>query len=85
MDVFGSGKRLPGELAPVRAFVAGAVFLTVSSVGLSVLDPRILGQATDLLFSVIVGARLPAGASKEVQGGGRRGSACEGGRAPSPT
>ncbi|GAB49958.1 ABC transporter ATP-binding protein [Mobilicoccus pelagius] len=65
MDFFGSGRRLLGRLAPVRLQVAAAVVLTVLGVSLSVLGPKVLGRATDLLFAGVVGAGLPAGTSKE--------------------
>ena len=38
--------------------------LTVLSVALSAVGPRILGAATDLVFAGLIGGRLPEGASK---------------------
>ena len=40
------------------------VALGVISVALSVIGPKILGHATDLIFAGVVGQRLPAGISK---------------------
>src|ERR1700709_649646 len=56
-----SARRLPGRLAPGRAMISGVVLLAVTSVGLSVAGPKILGRATDLIFAGILGRQLPAG------------------------
>ncbi|MFF4651931.1 ABC transporter ATP-binding protein [Streptomyces sp. NPDC001380] len=64
MDFKGSGKRLLGTLRPQRALVAAVLACGVLSVGLSVAGPRILGHATDLIFSGVVGRRLPAGTTQ---------------------
>ena len=60
-----SGLRLLGLLRPVRGLVAIAVLLTVASVGLSVLGPKVLGRATDLIFAGAIGKNLPPGTTKE--------------------
>lgn len=60
-----SGKRLLGLLRPMRAQVITAVALTVASVALSVVGPKVLGHATDLIFAGLIGRRMPAGATKE--------------------
>ncbi|WP_338696241.1 ABC transporter ATP-binding protein [Streptomyces sp. Q6] len=65
MDFKGSGKRLLKRLAAHRASVVGVLVAVVISVGLSVVGPKILGHATDLLFGGIVGGQLPAGQTKE--------------------
>jgi ATP-binding cassette, subfamily B, multidrug efflux pump len=41
------------------------VALGVISVALSVIGPKLLGQATDLIFAGVVGKQLPAGISKD--------------------
>jgi ATP-binding cassette subfamily B multidrug efflux pump len=41
------------------------VALGVTSVALSVIGPKILGHATDLIFAGVVGKQLPAGISKD--------------------
>ncbi|MDQ1488286.1 MAG: ATP-binding cassette, subfamily multidrug efflux pump, partial [Actinomycetota bacterium] len=43
--------RLVGMLRPQRAIVALVVLMAVGSVGLSVLGPKILGHATDIIFT----------------------------------
>ncbi|MGW2339898.1 ABC transporter ATP-binding protein [Streptomyces sp. NPDC001661] len=65
MDFKGSGKRLLKRLAAHRAAVIGVLVSVVISVGLSVVGPKILGRATDLLFGGIIGGRMPAGQTKE--------------------
>lgn len=64
MDFAGSGRRLLARLRPERAVVAIALALGVASVGLAVIGPKVLGHATDLIFAGVVGAGLPAGATK---------------------
>jgi ATP-binding cassette subfamily B protein len=68
MDFKGSSKRLLRMLAPQKAIVATLLALGVIGVTLSVLGPRILGHATDLIFSGIFGKILagefPAGTTK---------------------
>jgi ATP-binding cassette subfamily B multidrug efflux pump len=63
-DFKGSTKRLLGRLAPERLFVGVVLLFGVASVFLSVLGPRLLGFATDIIFAGVVGRQLPAGASK---------------------
>lgn len=69
MNFTGSGKRLLGLLRPNRGLVVVAVALTVVSVVLSTLGPKVLGRVTDLIFAGVVGAQLgarfPAGMSKD--------------------
>jgi ATP-binding cassette subfamily B protein len=50
--------RLVGELRPERALIAFVVALAVVSVLLAIVGPKILGQATDILFDGVVGAQL---------------------------
>ncbi|HEV7627126.1 MAG TPA: ABC transporter ATP-binding protein, partial [Streptomyces sp.] len=50
-DFKGSAKRLLGNFLPERLTLAGMVLFGLLSVGLSVLGPKILGQATDLIFA----------------------------------
>ena len=59
-----SAKRLARRLEPDRGKAVTVLVLAVVSVGLSVLGPRILGHATDLIFSGLFGRQLPAGTSK---------------------
>ncbi|MFJ4684751.1 ABC transporter ATP-binding protein [Streptomyces sp. NPDC088789] len=60
-----SAKRLVGQFRPERLTIYALLLCVLVSVGLSVIGPKILGDATDLVFSGIVGRELPAGASKE--------------------
>ncbi len=64
LDFRGSSMRLLRTLRPERAMIAAALLAGVASVALSVLGPRILGHATDLIFAGVVGRQFPAGASK---------------------
>jgi ATP-binding cassette subfamily B protein len=61
MDFGPSAKRLLGRLRPERTRVLLVVLLAVVSVGLSVLGPKILGHATDIIFSGVIGSRLQSG------------------------
>lgn len=65
MDFKGSGKRLLGQLAHDRARIWGMVAAVVASVGCAVVGPKILGEATDLVFAGIVGREMPAGTTKQ--------------------
>ncbi|MEP7033945.1 MAG: ABC transporter ATP-binding protein [Dermatophilaceae bacterium] len=60
----GSMRRLVGRLRGDRRLVSAAVVLGVVSVALSVVGPKILGHATDLIFNGLIGGRLPAGVTK---------------------
>jgi ATP-binding cassette subfamily B protein len=53
------------EIAPEKWFAFGGILLGVISVALSVAGPRILGRATDLIFSGLIAKQLPAGADKD--------------------
>ncbi|MFD9629664.1 ABC transporter ATP-binding protein [Streptomyces violascens] len=59
-----SGKRLVKRLAPEKAILSVMLLAVVVSVGLSVVGPKILGRATDLVFAGVVGPRFPDGMSK---------------------
>ena len=60
----GSMRRLVARLRGERRLVAAAGVLGIVSVALSVIGPKILGNATDLIFTGLIGGRLPAGATK---------------------
>lgn len=64
MDFKGSGKRLLGLLRPERSLLSGVLALGVLSIGCAVTGPKVLGNATDLIFAGVVGARFEPGASK---------------------
>ncbi|WP_055489896.1 ABC transporter ATP-binding protein [Streptomyces sp. TP-A0356] len=65
MDFKGSGKRLLAQFKPERATMIAMLVCGVLSVGLSVVGPKILGKATDLVFAGIIGRHMPSGVSKE--------------------
>ena len=60
-----SARRLLGRLGPERIMITGVVLLAVTSVGLSVAGPKILGRATDIIFAGVIGRQLPAGLTTE--------------------
>ncbi len=64
LDFGGSARRLLRRLRPDRVGVLLVVGLAVTSVSMTVVGPKILGHATDLIFSGFVGRQLPAGATK---------------------
>lgn len=65
MDFKGSGKRLLAQFKPERTTMYGMLAAGVLSVALTVLGPKILGKATDLLFAGIVGRDMPDGVTKD--------------------
>ncbi|TDU78341.1 ATP-binding cassette subfamily B protein [Streptomyces sp. KS 21] len=65
LDFKGSGKRLLRQIAYDRAKLWGMVLAVVGSVTCSVIGPKILGEATDLVFAGIVGRQMPAGITKQ--------------------
>jgi ATP-binding cassette subfamily B multidrug efflux pump len=60
-----SMRRLLKRLRPERFKVILVMLAAVLSVGLAALGPRILGKATDIIFSGVVGNRIPAGVSMQ--------------------
>ncbi|MEV6566498.1 ABC transporter ATP-binding protein [Streptomyces kronopolitis] len=64
MNFKGSGKRLLSQMRPERGVIGIGLLLAVASVTLTVLGPKVLGRATDLIMSGVIGRRLPEGISK---------------------
>ena len=64
LDFRGSSRRLLGTLAPHRLLVITGLLLAAVSVTLSVLGPRLLGDATNLIFAGVVSKQIPAGVSQ---------------------
>jgi ATP-binding cassette subfamily B multidrug efflux pump len=64
LDFRGTTRRLLLTLRPERARIVVALALAAISVALTVLGPRLLGRATDLIFSGVVGRQIPAGVTK---------------------
>ncbi len=60
-NVWGSIRRLGARLKPERIQLTLVVVLIIASVVLSVLAPRVLGQAVDIIYSGFIGGKLPAG------------------------
>jgi ATP-binding cassette subfamily B protein len=65
LDFKASGQRLLQLLRPQRVFIVAAIVLSVVSVALSVIGPKILGRATDLIFAGVLSGQFPAGTTKE--------------------
>ncbi|MFH8575510.1 ABC transporter ATP-binding protein/permease [Streptomyces zaomyceticus] len=65
MDFKGSGKRLLKQLAPERGALWVMLVAGVLSVAASVVGPKILGKATDLVFAGVVGREIEGGTKAE--------------------
>lgn len=59
-----SARRLIGRLRPERALVILVIALASVSVFLSVQGPKLLGDATNIIFSGYISSKLPAGMTK---------------------
>src|SRR5205823_13789570 len=57
-------RQLLGRLQPELRLIGMVAVLGVGSVAFSVIGPRIIGTATDIIFNGIVGKMLPAGMTK---------------------
>jgi len=57
-------KRLARRLRPERPKVIAVIVAGVTSVALAAIGPRVLGRATDIIFSGVIGKALPSGMSK---------------------
>ncbi|MCB7137297.1 ABC transporter ATP-binding protein [Cellulosimicrobium marinum] len=70
MDFRGTLRRFAGALRPERLPVLAVVVLGVASVALAVAGPKLLGNATNVIFAGVVGSQLPSGITQEqaVQG-----------------
>ncbi|MBX3194692.1 MAG: ABC transporter ATP-binding protein [Microbacteriaceae bacterium] len=60
-----SARRLLRRLAPERVGLVFVILLGVLSVVLAVLGPKILGQATDIIFEGAISSSIPAGVTQE--------------------
>ncbi|MEV4014228.1 ABC transporter ATP-binding protein [Nonomuraea angiospora] len=65
LDFRGTLRSLLRLLRPERTLLTVVLALGTASVALTVTGPKILGHATDLIFTGIIGAQLPAGITKE--------------------
>ena len=57
-------RQLVQRLKPERAFIAVSALLAIGSVAFSVIGPKIIGNATNVIFDGVIGKRLPVGLSK---------------------
>jgi ATP-binding cassette subfamily B protein len=64
LDFRGTTRRLLLTLRPERARIWVSLALAAISVSLTVLGPKLLGRATDLIFAGVVGRQIPAGVTK---------------------
>lgn len=60
-----SAKRLFGLLAPFKAQLFAIAAMNIICVFLAVAAPKVMGKATDVIFSGVISRHLPAGMTKE--------------------
>ncbi|MEO8465689.1 MAG: ABC transporter ATP-binding protein [Gammaproteobacteria bacterium] len=60
-----SGKRVLSRLQPQRTKIIAVVLTSIASVALAALGPKVLGEATDLIFAGVIGKTLPANTTKQ--------------------
>ncbi|HEV7741987.1 MAG TPA: ABC transporter transmembrane domain-containing protein, partial [Pseudolysinimonas sp.] len=60
-----SARRLLGRLKPERTGMIGVILLGITSVVLAVLGPKILGQATNIIFEGYISSTIPAGVTQD--------------------
>jgi ATP-binding cassette, subfamily B, multidrug efflux pump len=65
MDFWPSAKRLLRRLGPEKVPVFAVLVLTLGGVSFSVIGPKILGHATNLIFAGVIGRQLPAGITQQ--------------------
>jgi ATP-binding cassette, subfamily B, multidrug efflux pump len=65
MDFWPSAKRLLRRLGPEKVPAFAVVVLTLGGVSFSVIGPKILGHATNLIFAGVIGRQLPAGITQQ--------------------
>lgn len=65
LDFTGSLRRFAASLRPERVPIVAVVVLGVVSVTLAVAGPKLLGNATNVIFAGVVGSQLPAGTTQE--------------------
>jgi ATP-binding cassette, subfamily B, multidrug efflux pump len=64
-DVSATLRRLLGRLRPEMVKLVISLMLGVISVGFIITGPKILGNATNILFNGVVSAKLPAGVTQQ--------------------
>jgi ATP-binding cassette subfamily B multidrug efflux pump len=65
MDFWPSAKRLLRRLGPEKVPALAVLLLTIGGVSFSVIGPKILGHATNLIFAGVIGRQLPAGITQQ--------------------
>ncbi|MEU8704867.1 ABC transporter ATP-binding protein [Streptomyces sp. NPDC048565] len=65
MDFKGSGKRLLRRFSKEKSSLYLMLAAGTLSVAFSVVGPKILGKATDLIFAGVVGRQIPGGTTKD--------------------
>ncbi|MFB8025042.1 MULTISPECIES: ABC transporter ATP-binding protein [unclassified Streptomyces] len=65
LDFKGSGKRLLKRFSKEKSSLSAMLGAVTLSVALSVVGPKILGGATDLIFAGVVGRQMPDGTTKQ--------------------
>src|SRR6266542_645603 len=63
-DFRGTLRRLLGRLRPERVTIAIVAVLAAASVAFSVVGPKLIGNATNVIFEGIIGKTLPTGMTK---------------------
>jgi len=63
-DFKGSAKRMGRRLKPESIMITIVVLLGITSVFFAVVGPKLLGNATNVIFDGVVGAQLPAGTTQ---------------------
>jgi len=64
-DFRGSFRRLFGTLRPERPLIVGVILLAIISVTLTVVGPKILGNAVNTIFEGAISRNMPAGVTQE--------------------
>ncbi len=64
-DFKGSFKRLTGYLAPHAVVLTLVIVLGAASVGFSIVGPKLLGEATNVIFAGVAGKQMPAGVTQD--------------------
>ena len=65
MTFWPSAKRLIGRLRPHRIAIGATILLAALSVALMVTGPKLLGEATNVIFAGAISQSIPAGMTKE--------------------
>ncbi|MBO9578630.1 MAG: ABC transporter ATP-binding protein, partial [Microbacteriaceae bacterium] len=65
MRFWPSAKRLMGKLRPHRLQIAVTILLAAVSTALMVTGPKLLGEATNVIFAGVIGRQMPTGVTQE--------------------